>query len=79
MNIHDRVTPLDYWVCVLAFVFDLNFKESYEIIKGNGYIDILMDRFAYSDVEAKDKMEKIRNIMNDFVDYGMADNYQTWP
>ena len=29
VNIQDRVTVLDYWVCVLAFIFDLNFKESF--------------------------------------------------
>lgn len=68
VDIHDRATPLDYWVCVLAFVFDLNFKESYEIIKKSGYINILIDRFAYSDVETKARMEKIRNTLNDFVD-----------
>ncbi|MBD5162327.1 MAG: HD domain-containing protein [Oscillibacter sp.] len=67
VDIRDRVTPLDYWVCVLAFVFDLNFKESYEVIKENGYIDSLIDRFAYSDAETRDRMEEIRNIMNDFV------------
>lgn len=68
VDIHDRVTPLDYWVCVLAFVFDLNFKESYEIIKRSGYINFLIDRFAYSDVETRDRMEEIRSMMNDFVD-----------
>ena len=68
VDIHDRVTPLDYWVCVLAFVFDLNFKESYEIIKKSGYINILIDRFDYCDIETKNRMEKIRNTLNDFVD-----------
>ena len=67
MYIHDRVTPLDYWVCVLAFVFDLNFKESYEFVKDNRYIDALVDRFNYNNVEAKDRMEIIKNIINDFV------------
>ena len=67
VNIHDRVTPLDYWVCVLAFVFDLNFKESYEFVKENRYIDILIDRFHYYDAETGKRMEDIRQIMNDFV------------
>jgi len=62
------VTLLDYWVCVLAFIFDLNFKESYEIVKNNNYINILIDRFNYSDLETKNKMEDIRLIMNSFID-----------
>lgn len=68
VDIHDRVTFLDYWVCVLAFIFDLNFKESYEIVKNNNYINILIDRFNYSDLETKSKMEDIRHIMNNFID-----------
>ena len=69
IDIHDRVTLLDYWVCVLAFIFDLNFKESYEIVKNNNYINILIDRFNYSDLETKNKMEDIRLIMNSFIDF----------
>lgn len=68
VNIGDRVTVLDYWVCVLAFIFDLNFKESYEIVKDNNYINVLIDRFKYNDIETKNRMEDIRKILNDFVD-----------
>lgn len=67
VDIHDRVTPLDYWVCVLAFAFDLNFKESYTIARDNNYINILTDRFDYKDPETKSRMEEIRNILNGFV------------
>ncbi len=67
VDIHDRETILDYWVCVLAFIFDLNFKESYEIVKENDYVNILIDRFNYNDLETKTRMEDIRNFMNDFI------------
>ena len=69
VDIHDRKTLLDYWICVLAFIFDLNFKESYQIVKDNDYINILIDRFNYNDLETKNMMEDIRHIMNDFIDY----------
>lgn len=68
VNIRDRVTILDYWVCVLAFIFDLNFKETFEIVKDNDYINILIDRFNYNDLNTKREMEYIRNILNDFID-----------
>ena len=68
VDIHDRTTLLDYWVCVLAFVFDLNFKETYQIVKDNDYINILIDRFKYNDSETITRMEYIRNIINDFID-----------
>ena len=67
IDIHDRVTTLDYWACVLAFIFDLNFKESYDIVKENDYINILIDRFKYNDLETQKRMENIRNIINDHI------------
>lgn len=67
VDIHDRVTTLDYWICVLAFVFDLNFKESYEIVKDNNYMNILIDRFKYNDIETQKRMEQIRNIINEHI------------
>ncbi len=68
VDIHDRITVLDYWVCVLAFVFDLNFRESYQIVKDNNYINILIDRFDYKNLKTKKQMENIRNIINDYID-----------
>lgn len=68
VDIHDRITILDYWVCVLAFVFDLNFKETYEIVKDNNYINILIDRFTFNDLKTKNEMEDIRNIINNYID-----------
>lgn len=68
VNICERVTPLDYWVCVLAFVFDLNFKPTYEIVKENHYIDKLIDRFQYRNERTRKQMEQIRKILNSFIE-----------
>ena len=68
VDIHDRVTPLDFWVCILAFTFDLNFDVSYKIVKENDYINVLIDRFKYKDIETKSRMENIRKIINEYID-----------
>lgn len=68
VDIHDRVTPLDFWVCILAFTFDLNFDVTYKIVKENDYINILIDRFEYKDKETKRRMEDIRKILNQFIE-----------
>lgn len=68
VDIHDRVTPLDFWVCILAFTFDLNFDVSYKIVKENDYINVLVDRFEYRDEETKNRMEKVRKIINGYID-----------
>jgi HD superfamily phosphodiesterase len=66
VDIKDRVYPLDYWVCILAFTFDINFKETLSIIKEKDYINILIDKFNYK--YSKDKMNEIRIIINDYID-----------
>lgn len=67
VDIHDRITPLDFWVCILAFTFDLNFDVTYKIVKENDYINVLIDRFDYKDKVTKERMEIIRNTINDFI------------
>lgn len=67
VDIHDRITPLDCWVCILAFVYDLNFRESYEIVEADRYIDILIGRFCYHDAQTRARMERIQAALNDFV------------
>ncbi len=73
VDIHDRVTPLDFWVCILAFTFDLNFNVTYKIVKENDYINILVDRFDYKDKETKSRMENVRIIINKFIDEKIND------
>lgn len=67
VSIYDRITPLDYWVCVLAFIFDLNYKETYMMVKEKDYINILIDKFKYNDLKTKEQMEEVRNILNSFI------------
>ena len=66
VDIKDRVYPLDYWICILGFTFDINFKETLSIIKENDYINVLIDRFNYT--YSKDKMNEIRNIINNYIE-----------
>ncbi len=66
VDIKDRKYPLDYWVCILAFTFDLNFKESLLIVKENDYINILVDRINYK--KSNERMNDIRNIVNNYID-----------
>ena len=68
VDVHDRKTPLDYWCCLLAFIFDLNFKQSFEIIKENNYINLCIDRFNYYNQETKERMKKIKEITNNYIE-----------
>ena len=66
VDIKDRKYPLDYWVCVLAFTFDLYFKETILIVKENNYINVLIDRFKYN--ISNEKMNDIRKVLNQYIE-----------
>ena len=44
----DRVTQMDYWVSYIVYFFDINFKESFDIIAENDYLNRIIDRISYS-------------------------------
>ena len=67
VNIQDRVYPLDYLICILGFIFDINFKETFTIIKEKNYTDKLIDRFNYTNIETVRKIESIRTIIKDYI------------
>ena len=74
VDIHDRIYPLYYWICILAFVFDINFIQTLKMIQKQNYINILIDRFEYKNRETKRTMEKIRIIINEYIDRRLKEN-----
>ena len=64
----DRKTLLDYWICVLAFIFDLYFKSSLKYIYDKNYIDILIDKIDYKNEETKERMEFIRKCAKEYLE-----------
>ena len=64
----DRKTKIAFWICVIAFIFDLIFDVSLEYIKEKGYIDILVDRIEYKNEDTKRKMEEIRKTAKKYLE-----------
>lgn len=58
---------IDRIVVHIAFIYDLNFKESFKILKEEDYINKVLNRFNFKKEETKEKMEKIRNIANEYI------------
>ena len=67
IKLSDRRTIIDNWVCVIAFIFDLNFDISLKYIQENNYIDKLVDRIEYKNAETKKKMEDIRSCAKEYL------------
>ena len=57
----DRVTKMDYWVSYLVHIFDLNFKESMDIVAENNYIEKLVARIPYTNPVTACQMQEIQN------------------
>ena len=54
----DRKTGIDIWISYIAFIFGLEFKCSYKMIKENDYINKLFNRFNYKDKRVNDLKNK---------------------
>lgn len=68
IKLEDRKTIIDYWVCVIAFIFDLNFDISLKYVKEKKYIDILVNRIEYKNKDTKQKMEEIRTCAKEYIE-----------
>ena len=64
----DRVTSVDYWVSYVAQYYDLNFKETWQIMKEENYISRIINRLDYKDKDTREKMEILDQQMNDHME-----------
>lgn len=63
----DRKTQIDFWISYIAFIFDLNFNISLKYIYDNNYIDKVINRIEYKNVETNKKMEEIRKFSKEYI------------
>lgn len=61
---------IDKLVLMLAFVFDINFHESLEILKKEDYLNKILNNFDFKRQDTKEKMENIRNVLNLYLNKG---------
>ena len=59
---------IDMLLINLGFVFDINFKYSFKILKEKDYINKIIDKFEFKDKENKKTMQEIRNILNQYIE-----------
>ena len=59
---YENINSVLFTVC---FVFDINFKESFKILKQENYINKIFDRFNYKDPQL---LLNIKNKINNYID-----------
>ena len=62
-----RNTKMDYWVSYVAYFFDINFPETLEIIQEHQYVDRIIRRIPYSNIDTAKKMRQIGDFVNEYI------------
>lgn len=60
-----NITGLDSILSVIVFIFDINFKESFQILEEENYINQIIDRFDTK--YEKEKMKELKKIANEYI------------
>lgn len=55
----DRKTAMDYWVSYIVYIYDMNFKETLEIVKEKNYMSAIIHRIPYANQDTAEKMARI--------------------
>lgn len=60
-------TVLDGMICLISFIFDLNFEYSKEKVIKEDYINKILNRFNFKNEKTKLQIEEIRNIVCEYL------------
>ena len=63
VRITERKTPLDYYVTVIGFWFDLTYESSKQIARENRWIETMVRRFDYTDPQTEQQMDEILSLI----------------
>lgn len=59
INYKERKSSADILVSHFAYVYDLNFRETIQIVKENNYLEKLYQRFTFNDPETMERYNKV--------------------
>lgn len=63
-----QIKGVDRVISVMAFVFDLNYKESFKILKQEKYIDKIINQFNFKIKETEENLEEIKKIIERYIE-----------
>lgn len=59
INYNERKTSADILISHFAYIYDLNFKQSLDVIVKNGYLEKVYKRFKFNNADTKEKYDNI--------------------
>lgn len=60
-------TNMDFLVAIMAFIYELNFRESLKIIEENGFIQKLVQKINAQDAYTKEKLQEIADYAMNYI------------
>lgn len=63
----EKQSILDELVACMGFVFDINYKYSFSVLKDKDYINKILTRFNFKNEDTIKKIDEIRNVANKFI------------
>lgn len=63
----DRITKMDYWISYMAYFYDLNFRESLDIVVENNFVTRILSRVPYSNPQTLEMIQRMEKHMNEYV------------
>lgn len=67
INVPDAKTCLDRWATYIAFIFDMNFKESLEYLNDNDLVNKCFNRLEYRNPETIIRINNMKKCANDYM------------
>lgn len=61
-------TPIETVIKKIAYIFDINFKSTFKLLKDEDYINKILNRYNIKDNYTKRAMEEVRTIANNYID-----------
>lgn len=70
IKLEDRKTKADVLSSTLGFVFDINFKESFEILNNNNYINKIINIYydETNNLKLENQLNNIRELLNNYIE-----------
>jgi len=64
----DVTTKADGILNFIGFIFDINFKYDFEVLKKENYINKILDKFEFIDEVTSNQMKNARKIANEYIE-----------
>ncbi len=67
-NNKNRISEADQILRFSSFIYDINFKCTFEMLKQSNNMSKMIDRFDYKIPKTKQEMMKIKEIVNKYIE-----------